>query len=291
MRHVKALGGAAIAAILVCGAITASASAEVPELGRCTKVTPVQEGKRNRYRGGYKNKNCTKPAPSGNGRYEWMAGPGANNKFAGASEEPEPVLETTGGQKMECSLIAVTGEYTGPKTAKAKYSFGGCQIKMGSTTQNCQTTPAKEGELENPSDFEMELGQITGGSKPVVGWDLKSSNGPLYTYVCANKAELPSQEGTIEGSVIGTLVKGFYGTDVNKMSIYANLRYSQAKGHQSPESFEGMPADVLTSKILKGTTSTTEQTGLETLVELHSGPGETLEKPENQEPLEVKTVP
>jgi hypothetical protein len=291
MRYVRALGGVAVAALLACGAITASASAEVPEIGRCSKVEKVEEGKRSHYHGGYKNKNCTRPSAGHNGKYEWTPGPGTNNKFSGIADEPEPVLETTGGEHMECSVMELHGEYTGPKTEKEKVSFGGCQIENAGKAQPCETIPVKEGDLETLSEFEGELGVVKSGAKPVVGWDLKNSgSGPLYTYVCAAEGEVPSREGTIEGSVIGTLAKSFAGSDINKMSIYSDLEYKQSKGLQDPESFEGQPADVLSTKLTIGLTTTTEQTGLETNLELTSGKGEPIEKPENQEPLEVKTV-
>lgn len=289
MRLMRFVGSVAVSGALAIAALAAgSASAALPELGRCTKVQGVQEGKKVVYHGAYRNKGCTAPSRTGTGQYEFLPGPGANNKFYGIATEPEPVLETTAGAKVSCGEMVFKGEYTGPKTEQVSVSFGGCETTAANGAhQVCQTNPAKEGEIEGVQALEGELGLIQAGSMPSVGWDLKHS-GPMFTYECGVLPEVPSAQ-TVEGSVIGLLSHGFFGTDLNKMSLHSVIKYKAKGGLQMPEAFEGQAKDVLSTTTVSGTTKTTAQTGLTTTEETESGLGESHESPANQEPLEVKT--
>jgi hypothetical protein len=291
MRRMRITGSVLLAALVVlCSLTAASASAELPELGRCVKVEPVMTGNKKVYSGAYKGKTCTTQSPTKKGKWEFLPGPGPANHFYGIGEEPEPVLETTGGRKVECSSEVVEGEYTGPKSLKAKLSFTGCSTGS-EPRRECQTNPAKEGVVEGTGTFEGELGTIAAGSKPVVGWDIKrEGGGPSFVFQCGKPPQGVTLE-TIEGSVIGTLAKGFFGTDINKMSEYATIKYTQKKGLQQPEMFEGGAKDALSTTIVEGLAApVTEQTGLETKVEARSGLGKPIEEPINREELEVKTI-
>lgn len=289
MRRIRTTAGVLLATIAVLASFAAAnASAELPELGRCVKVEGVQEGKKTVYSGAYTGKTCVHKSATKKGKYEFLPGPGPANHFYGIGEEPEPKLETTGGALVECSEMVVEGEYTGPKTLKAKVSFGGCQTGT-ETVRECQTNPVKEGVIEATGGFEGELGVIKGGEKPTVGWDLKrEGGGPAFVFQCGIPPQTVSLE-TIEGSVIGPLAHGFFGGDVNKMSEYAVLKYKAVKGLQQPEMFEGAEKDVLTTTTVTGLTTTKEQTGLTTKVEARSGLGAPIEEPANREALEVKT--
>lgn len=287
MKRLLTAGGVALASLAALGAIAAgSASAELPELGRCVKVEGTVVGKKTVYSGAYTNKSCIRSSSTKKGKYEFLPGPGTANHFYGIGEEPEPILETVGGKKIECSEMIVKGEYTGPKTEKAEVSFGGCQTGT-EPVRECQTNPTDEGVVTETGTFEGELGVITAGAKPIVGWDLKRE-GTGFVFECGVPPQGLTFE-TLEGSVIGELHKGFFGSDINKMSLYSQLRYRAVKGLQTPEAFEGKSKDVLTSKIVEGVTTSTEQTGLTTTQENQSGLGESSENPENREPLEVKT--
>jgi hypothetical protein len=287
MKRLLTAGSIALASLAAFGAIAAgSASAELPELGRCVKVEGTVVGKKTVYGGGYTNKSCIRSSSTKKGKYEFLPGPGTANHFYGIGEEPEPILETVGGKKIECSEMIVKGEYTGPKTEKAEVSFGGCQTGT-EPVRECQTNPTDEGVITETGAFEGELGVITAGAKPIVGWDLKRE-GTGFVFECGVPPQGVTLE-TLEGSVIGELHKGFFGSDINKMSLYSQLRYRAVKGLQTPEAFEGKAKDVLTSKIVEGVTTSTEQTGLTTTQENQSGLGESSENPENREPLEVKT--
>jgi hypothetical protein len=290
MRRTRITGSILIAIVgVLCLLAVADASAELPELGRCVKVEGTVQGKKTVYSGAYTGKNCTHLSPTKKGKWEFLPGPGPENHFYGIGEEPEPVLETTGGAQVECSEEIVQGEYTGPKTEKAKVTFGGCQTGT-ETVRECQTNPVKEGVVEGTGTFEGDLGVIAAGAKPIVGWDLKrEGGGPAFVFECGVPPQTLSLE-TIEGSVIGTLSRGFFGTDVNKMSEFSTLKYKAVKGLQQPEMFEGAAKDVLTTTTVSGVTSTTQQTGLTTKIEARSGLGEPIEEPTTREPLEVKTL-
>jgi hypothetical protein len=286
--RVVALAGLCAAMLGLTVAGTGTAVAALPELGRCVKVEGLQSGKKVKYSGHYKNKNCTSASLANTGKYEFLAGPGTNNKFYGTAAEPEPVFETTTGSKLRCGLIVFKGEYTGAKTEKVTISLGGCETTAANGAhQVCQTDPAKEGEIESTESFEGELGTIQSGAKPIAGWDLKHG-GALFIYDCGTPPEVPSVQ-TIEGSVIGALSRGFFGTDLNRMSLYSVIKYKATKGLQAPESFEGQAKDVLSTKTISGLTTTTAQTGLTTTEETTSGAGEVEEGTAGQEPLEVKT--
>jgi hypothetical protein len=291
MRRMRITASVSLAALVVlCSLMAASASAELPELGRCVKTEKVVSGKKSAYAAAYKGKTCLAQSPTKKGKYEFLPGPGTANHFYGIGEEPEPVLETTSGRKVECTEEVLEGEYTGPKTLKAKVSFGGCSTGT-EPRRNCQSNPVTEGQIEGSGTFEGTLGTISGGAKPVVGWDLKrEGTGAAFTFECGIPPQSLTAE-TIEGSVIGALGKGFFGTDVNKMSEYAVFKYRQNKGLQQPEMFEGGAKDVLSTTIVEGIAApVTEQTGLETTVEARSGLGEPIEEAKNREELEVKTI-
>lgn len=242
--------------------------AGLPELGRCVKVA--------RRTGGYANKKCVKSSPVGKGSFAWETGPGAENKFAGVLDEPEPVLETVGKAKISCSSGNFTGEYLNGKEEKLSISLQGCE----EGTKPCQSDPVKAGVIEG--EAEAHLGFISGGTstKPRVGWDI-TKEGTIFTYECgsAEKLEVPVLS-TMDGSVIGQ-VKPY-----DTMTKEFLVKFTAAAGKQNPEKLEGGVPDVLFTDT--PTADTNEQTGLTATDEQESGLGEVLEKPENQEPLEIK---
>jgi hypothetical protein len=280
------IAGICLAAVVAasCAGVT-SASAEIPELGRCVKSEPVKEGKKTIYHGGFVAQNCIRTSPAKKGKYEWLPGPGPNNKFYGIANEPSPEFETTGGVKISCATVTVSGEYTGAKSEKInKIGASGCEAGVH---RPCQTNPAKEGEIEGLAELEGELRAISKTTtKPSAGWDLKHE-GAIFAFQCGKPPELLNLE-TIEGpSVIGAVTNGFF-SDLDKMSLYATTKFTQKAGKQIPEAFEGGAKDTL---VLKSTTeNTTEQLGLQANIESVSGKGEPIESEANQEPLEVKAL-
>ena len=272
MKRMKT-AGLCLVAVLSLGALVAeNAAASLPELGRCVHV-----GKG----GHFKGKKCFTPSPSGKGTYEWLPGPGKENHFYGVAAEPEPVLETVGGAKITCSAMVFEGEYTGPKTEKQAVFFSGCLL---GGTKPCQTSPSKEGEME-ATGIEGTLGFINKNlSKPKVGWDLKHEGGGLWTeYTCGSvaKMEVPVAY-KLEGSVIGAI------KHVDLMSEEESIKYTAEKGAQVPEAFEnGMKETLLITNVVESKSS---QAGLSLINEQESGLGAVKEKPENQEPTEIKAL-
>lgn len=290
MRRTKTIASVLLATIAaLCSFAAANAAAELPELGRCVKAEGVVEGKKTVYSGAYASKTCTRLSPTGKGRYEFLPGPGPANHFYAVGEET--VLETVGGTKIECVDMAIEGEYTGPKTEKAsKVHFDACSTGT-ETVRACQTNPDKKAKgIIEGTGFEGQLGVIAAGAKPTVGWDLKhEGEGPAFVFECGELPQPVTLE-TIEGSVISTVTRQFLGSNLNKMSEFSGQRYRASKGLQQPEMFEGGAKDVLMATTVNGLTTTTEQMGLTSKLEVSSGPGKFNDPPESHEPSEIKTI-
>jgi hypothetical protein len=264
MKRIRMMGTCVVVALGVSAAAAATASAALPEFGRCVPAAEKRTGE-------YAGVHCVKPA-GGKGNYNWLPGPGENKKFAGSAG---PVtLETVGGFKVHCSSGDFTGEYTGAKTASVTLALVGC-LRSG-TEQKCQTTPLKEGEIETVP-IEAEIGFIQGGEKPKVGLDLKPA-API-TFDCGIFSEETHALISVEGSVIGAI------KPPNVMRATFKVLYTATNGKQIPEQFEGGVKDTLTLNKTVGLETTTEQAGL-TIIGIEEIP-----KPlivENEEPMEIK---
>lgn len=266
--------GLCLVAVLACSAMTAATATAaeyeiegLPEFGRCVPSLSKT--------GEYKNAGCTQVAP-GNGGYKWLPGPGAKNKFEGSSSLTK--LETVGKYGVVCSSGSYKGEYTKPKTVSLSIGLVGCLEK--GTSRKCQTTPAKESEIE--TTVEGELGFIKGGLTPKVGLDLKPSSPIAFT--CGTLPELPTPitSLTLEGSAIGVI------RPPNRMRTISKLVYTAAAGIQNPEKFEEGLKDTLTLTRVTGVESISEQAGL-TIIDIEEIP-----KPlviTNEEPIEIKAKP
>jgi hypothetical protein len=273
MRRMRIMG-ICVGGFCALGAMAAtSASAALPEIGRCLPVEGEKVGKKNVYHGGYGSARCTRENPSKHGHFEWYGGSFEKPKFSGGSEAV--TLQTVGGRKIVCSTGLSEGTYTGAKTETVKLTFDNCEEP--STKTNCQNVLPPEGEpVPIPGQIQTkplkgELGFITTGEKPTVGWDLKPAEGTIL-------AEFECAKGTLdflEGSVINQVKKN----RVNKMTEEFILIYSQAGGKQAPEQFEGGPKDTLTVKLvtLLPPSESNEQLGLAEVEEV-----------KNEEPLEIK---
>ncbi len=284
MKRIKVLAPLALVACAIAGWGAASASATLPELGRCVLTTGVVEGKHTKYSGAFSDPNCVRVNTKHAGKYEWTPGPGAKNKFVGFGLEPTPTIQTTSGEKIICSSLSFTGEYTGPKAATVKaVLFSGCE----QGTLPCETVPTKEGEIEAP-EATLELGTVKGGAHPTVGWDMKRE-GIVFAFQCGKAPEVRDTR-TIEGSLIGSLKPGAE-LDVNRMSKTGILLYKQKTGIQQIEAFEGGPKDVFTETIFTGLSKTVEQAGVSTNLTIESGVNEKgVINPATQEPTEIKAV-
>jgi hypothetical protein len=235
----------------------ATATEELPEIGRCVKVAGAATHK-------WANAGCTTRSEGENtGRYEWEPGPGPKPGFtstAGATE-----LETVGKAKVNCRAATAKGEFTGPKSDTATITFTGCEYGAP-TGIPCQTPGSLEGEVVT-SALEGTLGYISGAgtSKPTVGMRLAPISGTQFASVECSGVSL-----TLTGSVIGTIAGA-----VNKMSLATTLKFKQSKGKQIPGQFEDGAPSVLSAAV----GAAPEQAGMSTL-----------ESNTNEEPLEVKAI-
>jgi hypothetical protein len=255
MRKITIMGSCLIVGLALTAVFAGTASAALPEFGRCVKVAPKS--------GEYSGARCVRPTP-GKGSYDFIAGPGEKPKFTGSGGGV--AFETVGKKTITCAGSEESGEYTGAKTLKESVNFIGCANEAG---QSCQSNPAKTGEIENTS-LEGEIGFIRGPEKPIVGLDLKGS--PNYlTFICGALPETTITVVTIEGSVIAPI------KHIDLMAEEFSLKYKQVGGKQVPEQFAGGAKDTLTANFASGLTKTTEQIGLTDFVEIT-----------NEEPIEIK---
>ncbi len=228
----------------------------LPDFGRCVKAEGTLEGKKLIPHGLYGNSTCTAEAPARNGKFEWVAGPGANRKFSGIVKPVK--LETTGKKLVTCSGGSDAGEYTSAKTETATLTLTGCQ----SSAAACQSSAAAAGEIHTGAlNASMEFVKENEGTvKPIVGLDFKPASGTqLAAFECGGAPE------SVTGGVIAPV------SPVSKMASAFNLKLKATGGKQAPEAFEVGPSDTLS---LGG-----EQAGLTTTV-----------VQSNEEPLEIKAV-
>jgi hypothetical protein len=261
MRRSRMLG-ACMLAVALSAVFAAGASASLPELGRCVKVT--------NHTGEYIGIHCIHKSPTHKGEAEFTTG-AAKNKFEGFNPSGSVVLQTA-KLKISCSAITLNGEYTGAKTSTATLDLISCA--NDATKHKCQSNPLKEGEIEPSSALKGELGFITGGEKPTVGLDLKPENQPIVVFECGEPGKGETElQATLEGSVIGQIKK------LNVMVPEFSLLFKSLGGKQVPEKFEGGATDTLTLKVVKGGLPTTESAVLKATVTLP-----------NEEPLEIKAI-
>jgi hypothetical protein len=235
--------GISLVVVLTAAVLASTAAAEAPEFGRCVKVAKGT--------GAFKSGNCTEMLAGGN--YEWMPGPGPNNKFTLADKEAATTtFETTRDNLMHCTGLSASGEYTGPKTVgNLNVILTGCKAPAaGGLT--CTTKGRATGELVL-NTLEGELGVIEKGETPVqnkVGLDLfpvGNREGVVIAFECT-----PAAFAEYRGSVI---IK----VPTKASALTTTLKAIEKKGVQKPERFEGAPRDVLEANYLA---SGFEQNGL-----------------------------
>lgn len=253
---------------ILTGTLEEADSAEVeaqlalPEIGRCVPAESTGEGKGKVYKGAYEDKGCTEEEIFGEGKYEWVSGPGAKRHFTGAGGKT--TLEGATGAKVSCSGTSLAGEYTGTKTATAVLTLTGCA--HSGSGEPCQSAKAPAGEIVT-SALTGTLGftkdEVTESSSAVaVGFDL-SHEPSLLSAECAGQKEAL----VVSGSAIALVGK------VDKMASSFSVKYKASAGKQVPEAFEEAAKDTLVATLGFGA----EQAGLTTSQKLTS-----------EEPLEIR---
>src|SRR5208282_3041589 len=119
-----------------------SASAALPELGKCVKEQAERVGFRKVYHGAYSKPTCTSKAKAANGKYEWVAGPGEHPEYESPGSTEPAVLETAGGHRVECANHKAFGEYTSATTETR--TIGLYECKEASTGEHCQSIDTSE---------------------------------------------------------------------------------------------------------------------------------------------------
>lgn len=267
MRLIR-LTGLCLVAVVMTGAVAAaSASAVLPELGRCVKLTGVKEGGKTVYKGNYRGRTCTTVSPAKDGKYEWSPGPGALKKFTGEFEEV--ILTPVNKDTITCGVGTSTGEYTGPKTQTATITLINCE---NTAHIGCQTIGAILGEIKS-QPLNGELGFIVGGAVPKAGLDLKPATGEIFAALeCGGEGHGTGTQTLLEGSLIGQIMP------IDRMTSGFKVKYKTSGGKQSVEKFEGGAKDTLTATtigpLLEKISEETTLTGTHTVA--------------NEEPLEIK---
>ena len=203
----------------------------LPEFGRCVRVANG---------GAYSgtSAHCTALSSTHTGHFEWLPGPGSQAKFTDNLSEPR--LETVGGaSKLNCGVGSLEGEYTTAKTETISHLTLDRCVDV-TTNTSCQSNPLEQGRIQSSGALEGELGFITSGEKPSVGWDLKprSPATSLVSFECGSG--LSTAALSLEGSVIGRA------TPIDQMVSAFEVLYKQSGGKQIPEFFEGAGREVLT---------------------------------------------
>jgi hypothetical protein len=226
----------------------------LPELGRCVRVPPKH--------GNYMGANCISSNP-GHGKYEWLPGAGETLKKFTLSIAL-PTFQSTGKSAVQiaCGSGTGEGEYTGEKSMTIKkLLLEGCKNPaVAGEKAYCQKTGSTSGEIE-ATELYGEIGFIVKSTrghpgKKMVGMDLVGT----ITFECEGAVEdIKKGLGTgtareITGSVIGKVT-----STLNRMvSARLSVKDEVKSGAQSPESFEGIEKDTLTT--LVGTEKVAEPT-------------------------------
>ncbi len=298
--------GLSLAVAAAFGAMSvASASAALPEWGKCVKTPTVVKGKL-RTKGKYANANCTEPGTE----YEFVKGEEAapgGTAFTAVQTSEKAELETAQGIAITCQATEAHGYIKGTKEVNdVEVTFKGCELGLLDFTCESDFTENEEGKYVydegeiSTRELKGKLGYISGKEtgEPNVGLELQpSEKGGLFAeFLCGQHG---SGYGLLVIRVGGKERKG--GGDsiispikpVNQMGTKLEQVYSEQEvenpetheiekqqGHQNPESFETGRRDVLESEA---------SDGYGTLGWSQAGQVETLETTLNSgEELEIK---
>jgi hypothetical protein len=253
MTPTRAAVACLVATLAISVAAASNASAALPELGECEKVAAGT--------GEYKVASCTGGVAPG-GTYDWHPGAAKPSFVSGGGVT---TLETTGGVKIVCKVVADEGSYSTPKVVAKLTKFLGCEdVGIGGPCENTasggEIVVFMTGEWGFIKNFVKEGKLILS-----VGLDLAPPE--HTTFRC--QGPRGNAEFALFGSVIAPV------SPIDKMTSSFTLKYSQAKGKQKPAKFQGGPKD--TPLLENLITKTVEEAGLAST--------DTLSNPQ---PLEIK---
>jgi hypothetical protein len=231
MRRIRIAGLCLVAVLVASIAMTATASATAPELGRCVKNVPVEK----KYSGGYSDSKCTKAvAPAekeSKGKYDWLPGPGPKNGFT--SSGGAATLATKGGKTVTCTSEKSTGEFivgTDNKHEQTVVEFAGCK----SNGFACTTTGKASGELVT-NELLGEVGFENAAKKKTALklYPAPSAKGKFIEFKCVGLEVKVRGKGEEAGAGILVNIKN------DKMTATESLKYKATKGVQKPVKWEG----------------------------------------------------
>jgi hypothetical protein len=251
-------------AVLAACVASGTASAELPELGRCKNVGSG---------GAYSYSGCVVKAANGNGSFEWFPGPGSKPGFAanyGYNETKTAVLRTNGGiwKYIKCEYNVSEGEYTGPKTLNLTVLLFQCHAP-GSTQPSAYCQKLGPAGIDTfgtggPSFGEIELvltgklGYIEVEGKRKIGidfkpaevrkqylgiWECGGADPSGVTQTGTGTGTLMGLEGGVIEQVVGPVNRMVGGPETEKEQYVTKF---EANNAQAPEHLEGEPNDTLT---------------------------------------------
>lgn len=158
------------------------------------------------------------------------------------------LLETENGYKVECEKVSATGEYSPSNEKLTEHvfaTFTNCVGTIGSASAKCSSAGAAEGEIVT-SELTGELGVI----KAEVGHPEDDQVG-ISLAPTSGETVAQTECGPVLGSYVKVTVTGsvIHPVNTNKMVLEETEKFSQKKGRQDPEEFQGEPQDVLTTTI------------------------------------------
>jgi hypothetical protein len=170
----------------------------------------------------------------------------AENEGKGEVQEPA-VFQTVNGERVECSGVSATGEYTGPKSVSLNSTLTGCETEEFEQTVACHSPGAASGEIVD-STLEGVVGLIKKESRPTsstAGIDLSAPGGTIAEIECGPFIFGPF-ESTGKVVVTGSVI---HQVTANKMVLEETEKFVQSKGIQKPENFDEGSQDVLESSL------------------------------------------
>lgn len=211
-----------LGAFAMSAAAASSASAEAPEFGRCVK----QVG------GKFKNAGCSIFAKTAaEEKYEWVPGPGVNNKFT-STGGATTLYQTRAGNSASCISEQSSGEY-----------LPGTDNKHETTTilwTGCKVVNSPDGVLNGASCTSPGLpaGEVT--SNPLVGevgWENKSlkhtalllepASGYGHVFLVAVCGGYTFESVTVGRGLLVKIAN-------DSMKLEEKLKYAQTSGIQKP---------------------------------------------------------
>lgn len=234
MRHLRMIGLCLVAAFALGAVMSATASAELPEVVECAKAAKL--GKK--YTGDYTDKKCSKEASAKEieegktNKYvlrPWDKEPSKVKAFKGKGAGSN--LDVVGLGEVTCTSSTDEGKFTGPKTAGGiKVTFKGCEVDH----EKCHSKSAASGEIKT-NTLDGEVGYINKATKEV-GADLKAESGP---YEAEFECGVLPLDAVVKGSVIGIV------EPINKFTKEATFTFERLGTTQLPSKLEGGLPDTL----------------------------------------------